>query len=130
MSPFQWILIAVLGATLAADLYATTTRRLAPAAGVLFAVLLVLGILASIDPDRVTRIANAVGIQRGADLLLYLLVPATIAGFLAMYVRLRRVRREMTIVVRRLAQLEAEPGGGLELDGLEKNGNGAGDGSP
>jgi hypothetical protein len=118
MSPFQWILIGVLGATLGGTILATTTRRLAPGTGVLFAILLLVGILATIDPDRVTRIANVVGIQRGADLLLYLLVPATIAGFLAMYVRLRRVRREMTIVVRRLAQIEAEPGGPRKEDGI------------
>ncbi|MGA0286722.1 MAG: DUF2304 domain-containing protein [Phycisphaerales bacterium] len=128
MSPFQWILIGVLGATLGANVFATTTRRLAPGTGVLFAILLVVGILAAIDPDRVTRVANAVGIQRGADLLLYLLVPATIAGFLAMYVRLRRVRREMTIVVRRLAQLEAEPGGRIGSE--EVAGNDGHDASP
>ena len=48
---------------------------------------------------------------RGADLVLSLLALAVFGGFLLVYIRLRRVRRELTLVVRRLAVMEAEEGG-------------------
>ncbi len=53
---------------------------------------------------KVTKIvANALGIGRGADLLLYCTFVAMMVGFLMVYARLRRLRRELTLLVRHLA---------------------------
>lgn len=54
-------------------------------------------------PNVTVVVASAMGIGRGADLVLYLSVVAMMAGFLMVYVRLRRVRRDVTLLVRRLA---------------------------
>ena len=57
---------------------------------------------------QVTRIiARALGIGRGADLVLYCSVIVMIAGLMMMYARLRAVRRDLTLLVRRLAIAEA-----------------------
>jgi hypothetical protein len=64
--------------------------------------------LAVIQPDLTTKVAHTVGIRRGADLLLYCAVVAMIAGFLMIYVRLRRLRREITLLVRELALRDGE----------------------
>ena len=48
-------------------------------------------------------VAKALGIGRGADLVLYSAVVIMMIGFLMVYVRLRRIRRELTLLVRELA---------------------------
>lgn len=111
MTPFQWILVGAISALAAVAVLAIVKGKIGRVAGGAWLVVLLVGLLATIDPDRVTRVANAVGINRGADLVLYLLALAVFWGFLLVYIRLRRVRRELTLVVRRLAVMEAEEGG-------------------
>lgn len=111
MTPFQWILVGAISALAAVAVLAIVKGKIGRVAGAAWLVVLLVGLLATIDPDRVTRVANAVGINRGADLVLYLLALAVFWGFLLVYIRLRRVRRELTLVVRRLAVMEAEEGG-------------------
>ena len=91
--------------------FAIAKGKIGRLAGAVWMVVLLVGLMAAIDPERVTKVANAVGINRGADLVLYLLALAVFWGFLLVYIRLRRVRRELTLVVRRLAVMEAEEGG-------------------
>lgn len=111
MTPFQWILVSSFAALAALATVAVVAGRLGRVAGLFWVAAFVVGGLAAIEPDRVTTVANALGIHRGADLLLYLLVLAVFWGFLLVYVRLRRVRRELTVLVRHVAILEAEQGG-------------------
>lgn len=107
MSPFQIVLIVALGGMAAFVIQAMVRRRIGRPAGLVWAIILLAGIVASIDPDGTTRLARRLGISRGTDLMLYVLVLAVMQGFLIFYLRLRRVRRELTILVRRLAILEA-----------------------
>ncbi|MHC4946687.1 MAG: DUF2304 family protein [Planctomycetota bacterium] len=58
-------------------------------------------------PDLTTRIAREVGIRRGADLVLYCSVVVMTTGFLMLYARLRHLRREITLLVRHVAIIEA-----------------------
>ncbi len=64
--------------------------------------------IAIIRPGVTKIIANALGIGRGADLLLYCTVVAMMVGFLMIYARMRRLRREMTLLVRHLAIRDAK----------------------
>ena len=107
MSPFQIVLLVVLGGMVAFIVQAVLRGRLGRPAGAVWLLILGAGIVAAIDPNRTTTIARSLGISRGSDLLLYVLVLAVLQGFLVFYLRLRRVRRELTILVRRLAILEA-----------------------
>jgi hypothetical protein len=108
MNAFQIILVSVLGvaAALVASLLARgAIGRVAAGAGLLVAAG---GIVFAIKPDWTTEIAHLLGISRGTDLLVYLLVLVVMYGFLFVYLKLRRVRRELTLLVRELAVREAE----------------------
>ncbi|MCH2161499.1 MAG: DUF2304 domain-containing protein [Phycisphaerales bacterium] len=114
MTPFQVLLLVILGILATGMIIALTKGRIGRIPGALILVVLGIGILASIEPNRTTAIARSLGIARGTDLLLYLMVLAVLQGFLLVYLRLRRVRRELTILVRKLALLEAR---GVNRDG-------------
>lgn len=65
-------------------------------------------LVAVIYPDETTEIAKAVGIRRGADLLVYSAVLAFIAGFYVVSLRMRQMSREITLLTRELALLDAK----------------------
>lgn len=54
-------------------------------------------------PELTILVANFLGIQRGADLVLYLSVLGMFAGFLMVYTRLRRLDSHITTITRELA---------------------------
>lgn len=72
-----------------------------------------LWILAAIYPDLVTRVANLIGVGRGTDLVLYLLVVAFTFTTVGMYQRLRSLDDRLAEVTRAHAllahQLEEQP---------------------
>lgn len=59
-------------------------------------------------PEVTNVIAHRVGVTRGADLLLYLMVFAVLHGFLLLYLRTRRLERKITEVIRAQALRDAE----------------------
>ncbi|MCA9297010.1 MAG: DUF2304 domain-containing protein [Phycisphaerales bacterium] len=105
MTVFQLILVIVFGAlavgSLAATVFGLIPRRMALT---LCAVWLAAA-AAAYWPDVTTDLAQLVGIDRGRDLLLYCSVVVMMIGFTMVYVRLRRIRREMTLLVREIAML-------------------------
>ncbi len=70
-----------------------------------------LAVAAVLFPDLTTVAANRLGVGRGTDLLLYLLALGGTFVFLVVYIRLLRLEQAVTLLVRRLAILEAERGG-------------------
>lgn len=71
-------------------------------------VVFVLGSVAVIFPDVVTRVAQAVGVGRGTDLVLYLLVVVSALVWLGTYKRLSRFDDQLTQLARAHAILAAE----------------------
>ena len=67
-----------------------------------------LGALAIIWPRSTMLVARWLGIGRGADLLLYSSVLLMLVGFFYVYARFRRLDRQITLLVRRLAIENAE----------------------
>lgn len=63
----------------------------------------VLGIIAVLWPMLTTDVANAVGVGRGTDLVLYVLVMVFIFNALATTQRLHRLERQLTLLTRELA---------------------------
>jgi len=61
-----------------------------------------------IYPDTTSKLARALGIHRGADLLVYSAVMAFIVGFYVVSLRLRQMSREITLLTREVALLDAE----------------------
>ena len=60
-------------------------------------------------PDLTVIVAGAMGIGRGADLVLYCAVIVMLIGFFMVYARLRRLRRDLTLLSRHLAIRDAAP---------------------
>ncbi len=58
-------------------------------------------------PRLTVIVAGVLGIGRGADLVFYCAVVVMMIGFLMVYARLRRLRRQLTLIVRHLAIEEA-----------------------
>jgi hypothetical protein len=79
------------------------------AAGLL---LVVVGIIAVLWPQLTTTVANAVGVGRGTDLVLYLLVIVFAYSALATAQRIHRLQHDITVLTRELAlSRPALPGG-------------------
>ena len=62
-----------------------------------------LGSIAIVWPHSTALAAHALGNGRGADLLLYSSVLIMFVAFFYVYVRFRRLERQITLLVRRLA---------------------------
>lgn len=70
--------------------------------------LFVVGAAASvIFPQVLSRLANAVGVGRGADLLLYALVIAFLSYISTSHRRMNRMSRQITLLTRELTLAEA-----------------------
>ncbi len=67
-----------------------------------------LGLVAILFPAAVTWLANRVGVGRGTDLLLYVLVIAFLFVSVALYQRLSDLEARYVTLARRLAIAEAE----------------------
>lgn len=107
MIPFQIggiALFVVFGVFSARRLIARVRPRWVSVAGLVIAAL---GALTVYDPDLTTRLARLLGIGRGADLLLYLLVLAFVASWFLFYHRLRVLQGAVTQLVRELALRDA-----------------------
>lgn len=63
--------------------------------------------VAIVWPGVTKAIAHLLGIGRGADLVLYCSVVVMMVGFVMIYARLRRIRRELTLLVRHMAIRDA-----------------------
>jgi len=63
----------------------------------------VVGVIFVIDPPFSTQIANLLGIGRGADLLFYLFIIASLFYVVETRSRLRRMEQQITRLVRQIA---------------------------
>ncbi len=104
---FQVILVSGGVLLLVGTLLASVRGWLSWREGVIATVVIAAGTLSAMWPDATTDIARRLGIQRGADLILYCTTIGMLVGFVMIYVRLRRLRRNLTLVVREIAILEA-----------------------
>ncbi len=68
----------------------------------------VIGVPLVIWPDSANRIANALGVGRGADLLVYLLFFVMVLLILVIHAVLGRMRNQMTQLARQISLLGAK----------------------
>lgn len=108
MSGFQYIGVATLAALLLITIMLIGTKKVGRIPGLTWLLIWACGIIALMQPDVTTLIANVVGIHRGADLLLYVVVIIMTIGFFSMYLRLRQLRREFTLLIRRISIMDMD----------------------
>lgn len=103
MNPFQIVVVAFAACLFTGSIIAMARGWLTRREGLVWAVVWLAAGVTVAWPDVTAIVANALGIGRGADLLLYCSVIVMMVGFLMIYARLRAVRRDLTLLVRRLA---------------------------
>ena len=100
MHMFQAFLIALFVGLFLVSLVALLRGRITRGEGFLRLIVFAAASVAAIWPAITTIIAEFLGIGRGTDLLLYIMVLVMLMGFWMTYVRLRRLRRQITLLVR------------------------------
>lgn len=105
MKPIQLILIPLL-----LFLLITFQRKLRKQAllQVIFFAIMAAAMLFTLLPDLSTRIANLLGIGRGVDLIIYMSLLGLTMTCLLLYLRILKLQRMLTEVVRGQALREAE----------------------
>ena len=73
-----------------------------------FFAFIAVNIYAVLRPDDTTKVAHLIGVGRGTDLVLYLLVVAFVFGMLNTYLRQREISNHLTDLARAMALREAE----------------------
>ena len=105
--PIKVILILGL---LALTLFGAAITRNRTATRLLLLAQLLLGVVLVLFPQLTQLAAEAVGVGRGTDLLLYLLVLAVYFGAIVFMAKCRRMERQLTAAVRECALLREELG--------------------
>ena len=103
MTYFQSFGIAVVGLLIVYSVANLFRYRGRSRATYLWLVIWVLTTVALINPSLAVTAARAMGVGRGADLIFYLNVLGTLAGFFLIYMRQRKIDRQITLLVRELA---------------------------
>jgi hypothetical protein len=112
MNIFQWIACPLLALAVVRELLRARRAWSHPLPWLLRIAVWVTALVAIADPLLVTRFANAIGIGRGADVVLYLFVLAFLAVSFLFYSNQMRLQRQISKLVTHLAVREAERGGG------------------
>lgn len=108
----MWIKIIIIGGiALAALMLRPRGSRMLAIRRLAMVAFAVLAVLSVIFPDVWGWAAEAVGVGRGTDLLLYLFIIVTLAFIAATYLHFRGVEVQITTLARRIALAEAVPAG-------------------
>jgi hypothetical protein len=109
MRLFQLIAVPFIAAMVAVSLRGLLRARGRLAASLFWTLLWTAAGVAVLVPDATTQVARSLGIQRGADLVIYCAILGFTVGFYFVYVRLRQLTREITVLTRELAIRDAQP---------------------
>lgn len=107
---FQIITLVVLGCLLMTTVAAMVRRWVTRREGLVWSLVWLVAGVAVVWPGAIGVVAGLLGIGRGADLLIYCTVVVMMCGFMMVYVRLRHLRRDVTVLVRELAIRDAHTG--------------------
>ena len=108
MKLFQVLVLPFIAVMFAVSVRSLIRARARPLASILWLVLWAAAAVAVAEPDSTTQVALVLGIRRGADLLVYCMVLGFMVGFYLVYLKIRQLTREVTLLTRELAILGAE----------------------
>ncbi len=109
MSNFQYIGLAVFSVLVFRNTVGLITGRSGRISSTVWLAACLLGAAAIFESDTTTGVAKSLGIQRGADLLLYFAVLAGLALSVFSLARFRTLDRQLTQIVRQIAIDNAKP---------------------
>lgn len=107
MTLFQWLALSFLAGLLLVEMWHVVSHASLRNVWWLRVGILVITAAAIAKPEWITLMAETLGIQRGADLVTYAGVLMLLITSLYFYARYLRLQQQITVLTRRLAQLEA-----------------------
>jgi hypothetical protein len=107
VNTFSIIGVSLAGVLMLASIWAATRKLIGRRAAVAWAVVWLAAGTAIAYPGLTAKVARALGIGRGADLVFYCGILAMLVGFFMIYARLRRIESDLTRIVRHIALEEA-----------------------
>lgn len=87
--------------------YALSQRRRSRFVANVMGIIVIVGVVLVLFPELTGDVANAVGVGRGADLILYCFVLAALVAILNLHLRLRAVLETTTDIARAVALTSA-----------------------
>jgi hypothetical protein len=108
MNTIQLVGLALFAFLITVNVSRMIRRRSVPRSSLAWLCIWSSGIVALLFPDQMTRIARILGVNRGADLLLYVSVLSGLLIAFVIYTRMRTTDRQITLIVRQLALTSAE----------------------
>lgn len=109
MTLFQWISLSFLAGLVLVELWQAVQKSSLRHVWWLRVAVWLATAAAIARPEWITDLAMTLGIQRGADLVTYGAVLLLLITSLYFYARYLRLQQQITVLTRRLAQLEARP---------------------
>jgi hypothetical protein len=106
----HWSQVLLLGA-LALFIYYIFRLRSVLADRIIYLACALVGVVLVIFPDLASGVAHLLGIGRGADLLFYLFIIASLFYFVSLNAEIRRLKHQMTVLVRQQALEHPVEGG-------------------
>jgi hypothetical protein len=103
MNPFQWLSLGLLTVLAVITVSAGVRGQVRKRVVAFWLMVWIGGAAVLVWPNFTAIAAHKLGIGRGADLLLYSSVLVMFSGFFYVYSRFRRLDRQITMLVRRLA---------------------------
>jgi len=107
MNLFQLLALSILFVLFVLSLLAVSKKWTTRGGGLAWAALWIAAGVIVADPDLTFRLAEPLGIKRGADLVVYCALLGTMIGFFMVYARLRKLRHDVTALARHLAIKDA-----------------------
>lgn len=118
MTGFQIVAVTLAATLLGATWSRAGRRRLGRVAAAGWSALWLAAAAAVVAPNATRTVARMLGIGRGADLVFYCGILVMFIGFFVMYLKLRRLQEELTVLVRHMAIERAEQGRAPPHDGV------------
>ncbi|MBI1914033.1 MAG: DUF2304 domain-containing protein [Planctomycetes bacterium] len=110
MNVFQGVTLTILGLAIVRELILFRRGPVSRGAWLLRVCVWLGAAVAIADPGLTSRVAQSVGINRGADLISYSFILAFLVVSFYFYARCARLQRQLTEVIRHLAIQEARRG--------------------
>ena len=99
----SWIQVILIAGLLVAGLLAWLVLRNKLFGRLFFILQFVMGVVFVLWPDLTTRLANLIGVDRGTDFLLYLLILFVYFSGMCILAKFRQIERRQTLLIRQLA---------------------------
>ena len=110
MIVFQWVTLSLLGLLALLEIIGKVRGRRTGWTWVVRLLMWCLAAVAIADPSLVSRAANILGIDRGADLVTYAVALTLLATTFYFYSRYTALQRQLTQIVRHIAIADAQRG--------------------